>query len=159
MQLIKYQLLNNVKKISMLKINIIVSIFSFIGLTSFFVPPIKSIYIEEYNYTFTPQKICIDTLSAKLDDGRELKIFLSECEGKMHIICFKRNKKVEEGDYISSLDLLKKYIFVSNGRSGKTSIKVKEYYQPLRSGVWQFYNQRGVEVTKKIYERGVLVRG
>jgi len=116
-----------------------------------------SIYLEEYEYSFTPQKIgCIDTLLDKLEDGRHLKIFLFECMGKMHIECYKDNRKIEEGDYINSLDLLKKYSYGVNGITGKKRIKVREYYQPLRSGDWLFYDSKGRLLYKKVYVEGVL---
>ncbi len=116
-----------------------------------------SIYLEEYNYYFTPQKNgCVDTILKKLEDGRVLKIFLFECMGKMRIECFRANIKIEEGDYINSLDLLKKYSYGINGVTGKKMIRVREYYQPLRSGVWFFYNNKGQLEFKKYYEKGVL---
>lgn len=116
-----------------------------------------TIYLQEYNYVFTPQKIgCLDTLVEKLEDGRRLKIFLFDCMGKMHIECYKGKSKVEEGNYTGSLDLLKKYIFLTNGHTGKTHVKVSEYYQPLRSGDWFFYDIKGLLLTKKNYKQGVL---
>jgi hypothetical protein len=117
-----------------------------------------SIYIEEYNYFFTPQKInCLDTLVDKLDDGRTLRIFIYDCKGKMHLECFKGHQKIEEGDYINSLDLLKKYSRAVNAISGRREIIVREYYQPLRSGEWFFYNKNnGKLVDKKRYVQGIL---
>lgn len=116
-----------------------------------------SIYLREYNYSFTPQKEgCVDTLSKKLEDGRELKIFLFDCKGKMHIECYKNKNKIEEGDYISSLDLLKKYITTVNGISGGEKIGVYEFYEPLRSGSWIFYDNKGKLLFKKIYKEGIV---
>src|SRR5689334_2556358 len=74
------------------------------------------IYIGEYNYTFTPQKVaCKDTIDDKLDDGRKIKIYLLDCLGEMHVKIYRGKNLVEEGDYSSSLDLLKKYINGVNG--------------------------------------------
>lgn len=116
-----------------------------------------SIYLEEYNYFFTPQKSdCVDTIVEKLEDGRILKIFLAECKGRMHLVCYKGKNKIEEGNYINSLDLLKKYSKGVNALSGKRKITVKEYYQPLRSGEWLFYNDNGKLIGKKQYVEGVL---
>jgi hypothetical protein len=115
-----------------------------------------SIFIKEYNYIFTPQRLeCNDTLTDKLDDGRKLKIFLFDCKGKMHVQCFKGNKKVEEGEYVNSLDLLKKYSYGVNGVTGKRRVFVREYYQPLRSGDWLFFNSNGNIRLKRKYIEGL----
>ena len=136
----------------------LVSVFILIICSSFYNNDKKiTIYLKEYNYVFTPQKVgCLDTLVEKLEDGRQLKIFLFDCAGKMRIECYKGKSKVEEGNYTGSLDLLKKYIFVTNGHTGKTHIKVSEYYQPLRSGDWLFYDMKGRLLNKKAYKEGVL---
>lgn len=111
----------------------------------------------EYNYLFTPQKeTCSDTITKKIEDGRELKIVVFVCKGKMHLECFKNKKKIEEGDYINSFDLLKKYINKADGTNGIQPVKVYEYYQPLRSGTWFFYDLKGKFLYKKIYNTGVL---
>ena len=116
-----------------------------------------TIYISEYDYSFTPQKEgCIDTLTKTTEDGRELRITLFDCRGKMHLQCFKNKVKIEEGDYINSLDLLKKYINRIDGIKGNQTIKVYEFYQPLRSGTWVFYDKKGKLLRKEIYKDGVI---
>lgn len=113
--------------------------------------------MDEYDYSFTPQQeTWPDTIIKKIEDGRELKIVLFDCKGKMHLECFKNKKKIEEGDYVNSLDLLKKYINTVDGTNGIQNVKVYEYYQPLRSGTWFFYDLKGKLFYKKIYKSGVL---
>ena len=126
--------------------------------SSFYVNDKKiTIYIEEYDYVFTPQKIgCIDTIVGNLENGKLLKIVLSDCKGTMHIQYYKGKQKLEEGNYIASLDLLKKYITATNGITGKSHIRVSEYYQPLRSGTWIFYDTKGRVRYKKIYKEGII---
>ena len=115
-----------------------------------------AVYLKEYDYTFTPQKEgCVDTLKEKLDDGRELKITLSDCKGQMHLECYKKGAKVEEGDYTNSLALLKKYVNRIDGITGRLKIKTVEFYQPLRAGVWLFYDKKGCVIRKEIYVNGV----
>jgi len=137
---------------------LLILIFITLVSSSFYINNKKiTIYLEEYEYVFTPQKIgCIDTLTDKLEDGRQLKILLFDCKGKMHVECYKGNQKIEEGDYINSLDLLKKYTTGVNGITGKRRISVREYYQPLRSGNWLFYNSKGQLLYKRVYKEGIL---
>ncbi|MEO8772124.1 MAG: hypothetical protein ABI402_18640 [Ferruginibacter sp.] len=115
------------------------------------------IYLQEYGYTFTPQQSkCTDTIERKLLDGRSLRIVLFDCMGKMYIECYKGKRKIEEGGYIASLDLLKKYIFLMNGNTGKKDVRVREYFQPLRSGKWLFYDSHGHIKKKELYKTGIL---
>lgn len=115
------------------------------------------IYIEEYDFFFTPQKAaCNDTVRRNLGNGKEIRIFLLDCKGKMSVECYKANKKIEQGEYVNSLDLLKKYSYGVSGVTGKRKISVHEYYQPLRSGEWLFFNSRGAVIDKKNYKDGIL---
>ncbi len=115
------------------------------------------IYISEYDFSFTPQKEgCIDTLVKTTEDGKVLKITLFDCRGKMHLECFKNKHKIEEGDYINSLDLLKKYINRIDGTKGRQTIQVYEFYQPLRSGTWLFYDKGGKIVRREKYKDGII---
>ena len=94
-----------------------------------------------------------------LDDGRIIFIKLLDCKGKSMVTCYKGKTKVEEGAYCNSLDLLKRYTTSVNGVSLKSHIRVYEYYQPLRNGIWQFYDQSGKNVTKRVmYNKGVEVK-
>ena len=137
--------------------HVLILVFVFIASSNFYMDSRKvSIYINEYDYSFTPQKNdCIDTLVKMTNDGRELKIILFDCKGKMHLECFKNRKKIEEGDYSNSLDLLKKYINTIDGITGVQRVKVYEFYQPLRLGVWSFYDGNGKLLRKEVYKEGV----
>ena len=116
------------------------------------------IYIAEYDYFFTPQNGCLDTIAGALRDKKSLRISLYSCLGKMHVQVFDSNKiKIEEGNYINSLDLLKRYSNAVSMRPLQSRIKVYSYYQPLRSGEWLFYNSKGILQLKKRYDKGTIV--
>jgi hypothetical protein len=116
------------------------------------------IFIAEYDCLFTPGNECIDTINIKARHNTFfLKIYLSDCRGQMYLQCYDSNHdKIEEGHYINSLDLLKKYTNELNFRNMTYRIKVSEYYQPLRSGKWLFYNKSGSVLYSKTYKNGVL---
>lgn len=135
------------------------SIILIFTLFSFSKSKVKSyrIYLAEYDYFFTPQNGCIDTITGTLRDNSSLCINLYSCMGKMKVQLFDSNKiKLEEGKYINSLDLLKRYSNAVNVTSSKSRINVYSYYQPLRSGEWLFYNSKGLLRMKKIYDKGVI---
>jgi hypothetical protein len=117
--------------------------------------------LNEYKYTFIPRE-CKGDFSVVILGGRKLKIHLIDCKGKMNLECYDRSLElIEKGSYINSLDLLKSYYYaVSIGknidRQHNVSIKISSYYQPLRDGVWYFYNHRRL-VMKKKYNAGILI--
>ena len=131
-----------------------------IGLTNFSFTQQKkySIFLEEYNYYFTPQKEgCVDTLRFDdLDGDLKLKITLFDCNGKMHLECFRQGVKREEGNYINPFGLLRQYSKGVNGITGKRRISVLEYYQPVRTGEWFFYDKNGRPLNKKKYDNGIV---
>ena len=116
------------------------------------------IHLVEYDCVFTPQKNCIEDFEVVIGSSKKLSIQLLDCKGRMSVRCYNSNNvKIEEGNYINSLDLLKKYSNVVDISTKKTRIKIYSYYQPLRTGEWLFYDNNGVLITKKVYEKGILV--
>ena len=117
------------------------------------------IKLIEYNYTFIPQAKCRDTLYGNIDHNNFLKIYLNNCKGNCDVECYNKDSViVEKGSYINSLDLLKSYYYALDAsQTSKTEIKVISYYQPLRNGVWYFYNDSGRLFLNKIYNNGILI--
>ncbi|MBW7943714.1 MAG: hypothetical protein H3C64_15360 [Candidatus Kuenenia stuttgartiensis] len=115
------------------------------------------IKVEEYDLTLIP-KSCRDSIFKK-DEQNNLffKIFLKDCKGAMKLECYNLSDSTlkEKGEYTSSLALLSSYISSVNGTTGETKILVSKYYQPLRDGIWEFYDSAGIK--SKIYKRGILV--
>ncbi len=123
---------------------------------------IYRIKLNEYDYMFFPNSKCIDTISAKISSGYKIKLYLFDCKGKMKVECFnKKSILIEKGSYSNSLDLLKKYVYAikvgtGNGKK-KAVLKVLSYYQPLRTGIWLFYTDRGKLRMRKRFEKGILL--
>ena len=116
------------------------------------------IKLAEYNYTFIPQGRCSDTLVGNIEGSKFIKIFLFDCKGKMNVECFNKDSiLLEKGSYINSLDLLKSYYYASDASRSKTTVKIISYYQPLRDGIWYFYDEKGKLVLNKMYEKGIAI--
>jgi hypothetical protein len=110
----------------------------------------------EYGYTFIPQQ-SKKTYFGNVDDGNFLKIHLTDVRGEMDVeYCAKDSGVLEKGHYINSLSLLRTYSEFVNGTTGRQQIRVVEYYQPLRDGIWYFYDRNKKLIDKKTYNRGVL---
>lgn len=116
------------------------------------------IFLSDYNYVVIPQNNQVDTIVAKIDSRRTLNIFLKDFKGKMRIECLDSNLiKREEGNYINSLDILKRYSNSVDITTSREIIKVYSYFQPLRTGEWNFYNSKGSLSIKKRYNNGILI--
>jgi hypothetical protein len=140
--------------ISLIIVGVILSISSFT-----FMQKKYRIFIAEYDCTITPKTgKCNDTIVEYIGHKeRHIKIYLESCKGKMFLECYDSNNvKIEEGSYINSLDLLKKYTNAVSPRDMSYRIKVAEYYQPLRSGKWLFYDLSGKLTSTKTYNKGVV---
>lgn len=115
------------------------------------------IYLKEYKTYITPTK-CKDSIVQYIKDSSFVKINLLNCEGKMNIKEFDRNGTLLViGQYRTSLDTLKEYVDVFNIFGDITAIKVNKYFQPLRDGIWTFY-ENGIIKRKERYRQGLLIR-
>ncbi|GAO44443.1 hypothetical protein [Flavihumibacter petaseus] len=118
----------------------------------------RPIYLLEFDCTIQPiSASCNEKISAELEDGTSLTVQLSDCKGRMHITQLKNKIIVQEGDYINSLGLLRKYYTRVDGISGKQSIRIFEYYQPLRNGTWRYYNDKGKLIKQQMFNKGIEV--
>lgn len=110
---------------------------------------IRRIIVKEYpGGTIIPRIGKNEKIECDLFDGRFLKINLKDIRGKMHLKCYSKDSfLVEEGNYENSLAILKKYTYGIGAGSGKTTIAVTEYYEPLRNGTWIIY-----DTTKKLFD-------
>lgn len=115
------------------------------------------IKLKEYDITLIPNN-CKDSI-LKIDqlNNRFFKIFLKDCKGALKLECYRLADSLlqEEGSYISSLALLSSYTNSVNPTTGETKVAVSKYYQPLRNGVWRYYDYSGIRT--ETYKRGVVV--
>ncbi len=115
------------------------------------------IYLRDYKTYITPMK-CRDSLIQYIKDSSFVKINLFNCKGKMSIKEFDNNGALlVTGQYEASLDTLKEYVDVFNLCGEIIAIKVYKYFQPLRTGVWIFYENQIVKRREK-YKRGILLK-
>ena len=114
------------------------------------------IELPEYKLTIVPDS-CNQVITKKDQQNHKYYIInLKSCQGKMSLECYNSQDSalLEKGNYIASLDLLKSYGNGLDIATGRTTIQVIKYYQPLKDGIWYYYNSNGV--TKKIYKCGIL---
>lgn len=115
------------------------------------------IYLKEYKTFITPGK-CKDSLIHYNHDSSYVAIQLFNCKGAMSIKEFDRHGTlVAAGQYQASLDTLKEYVDKFNLSGELMDVTVLRYFQPLRDGVWIFY-EKGLPVRQERYKRGVLIR-
>lgn len=118
----------------------------------------QKISIEEYKIILNNVKPpCHDTLTEFTRDNKKIVIHLLDCMGQMDIKVYKGGKLIEEGCYVKSLDTLKRYVYKNALGGGGKEITVGQYFQPLRNGVWIFYNQKGQVLKRVTYLNGIQV--
>jgi hypothetical protein len=72
-----------------------------------------------------------------------IKIDLYDRKGKMYLRFYSRDSVLlEEGNYQNSLALLRRYCY-GLSPEGENDIAICEYYEPLRTGKWLFYDSTG----------------
>ena len=115
------------------------------------------IFLSDYKEYITPRK-CNDSITHYLKDSSFLNLKLANCKGKMSIKQYDRNGNLLlAGQYVASLDTLKEYVDVFNLVGEITAIKVYKYFQPLRDGIWVFYEMNEIKKKEK-YKRGILIK-
>src|SRR5687767_4666537 len=98
------------------------------------------IYIREHKITITP-KTCNEERIIKFPDSSYIKINLVSCWGKLSLQNFdKKGVLLAEGYYCESLDTLKEYVTVHSLDFSDEKMIVYKYFEPLKDGIWTFYN-------------------
>jgi len=124
---------------------------------------LNRIYLEEYKYTLVYDGKGINAFSAKISGDRTIIIHLLSRKGQMNVECYDKDLVlIEKGAYSNSLDLLKKYVDLVTfddryPGNHKAAIGVYSYYQPLRNGIWSFFDKRKKMYMKKNYIKGILI--
>lgn len=142
------------------KRKIILMLVLMILLTSFQIDKkIRRIILKEYEKNggiILPTKLKNENINCELFDGSFLTIQLQDYRGQMVIKHYSKDAiLLEEGGYINSLDLLRIYNTSVEMTTGKKEISVIEYYQPLREGMWHFYQKGRIKKTL-LYKRGLV---
>lgn len=129
---------------------LIVSNFNSFGQAKWPIP----IYFEKYGvYRHLTNDVNLnDTAKIFFTDEIFFKLVLFDGRGKSYFEVYKNNKLFEKGYFENSLDTLKKYS-VSIGGIRDKKIKVIQYFQPLKNGIW-LETVKGKVVRKK-YNMGI----
>lgn len=95
----------------------------------------------------------------KLDNGYTIKGTLETCKGLMNIEIYNEDSiLINRGSFIESLDTLSHYVSVFTVDFVDTEeIVVTPYFQPLKNGIWYFYDEKGNFFSKKMYQSGVIM--
>lgn len=115
------------------------------------------IYLRDFKINMTPKK-CNDQRVIYLPDSSYIKVNLINCKGKMTIQQFDHGGLlILRGEYSASLDTLKEYASEYDLFGDLTKIKVHKYFEPLKNGVW-FYYQNSQISRREEYKKGVLIK-
>jgi hypothetical protein len=112
------------------------------------------IYLEKYGVylRLTNDVNLNDTAKIPFSEDIFFRVVLFDARGKSYFEAYKNNKLYEKGYLENSLDTLKKYT-VSIGGVHDKKVKVIQYFQPLKNGLW--YETVKGKLVKKRYHMGI----
>lgn len=115
---------------------------------------------EEYRYYYILKNSNKDTVFLKRKlDSLTLNIQLYSDMGASYVKVIKTNcgEIVEEGAYVNSLDILKRYARTFDPITYISKTIVESYYEPLRNGEWKIYkNGKLNEII--LYDKGMQIK-
>lgn len=116
-------------------------------------------YLDYIEHPFTV--ITVDTLEdiskIHIGEGTLLSVYFSDLKGACKFeIRDPLNVLLIRGEYENALMPFRHYTLVVNVDTGEESMEVKEHYEPLKSGVWEYYDEKGILLETEYYNRGIL---
>ena len=85
-----------------------------------------------------------------------IEINLHNCRGASEISIFKNTKLIIKGKTVNGLRLLAKQLVVFDLLTYEKSINVVEYYEPIREGLWEYWDGKGEKIKEEVYKKGIL---
>ncbi len=88
----------------------------------------------------------------------KIELIIYNPKGEADFSAYNNNGELMlKGSYQEGLDVLRGYVTNINPLSGESLIDILEFYQPLPSGRWIFYNNYGEVLENRIYLRGLIM--
>lgn len=112
-----------------------------------------------YGTYFPTHFSCPDTIKHVMSDTQYYLCYMRDCRGEMKFEAYSNDHVIIQGEYVNSLDTLKHCVVVDDGHDPDQPmvVKVEQYFEPLKDGVWKYYDDQGNLVKKEIWERGILI--
>lgn len=120
------------------------------------------IFFKELNVTITHfgEFPVTKTLTSEFYNIEYYKIELNiyNLKGEADFSAYNNNGELMlKGSYQEGLGVLRGYVTNINPLSGESLIDILEFYQPLPSGLWIFYNNYGEVLENRKYLRGLII--
>jgi len=117
-----------------------------------------TITVKDYQ-VFIIDAVPNDTLQ-RITDTSEVNFYLKSCEGKIYVEEWYMKNGVRgsiksKGWYMESLDTLKQYVIFED-EYGNDERKVEPYFEPVRTGKWQYYTESENLYKEENYIKGVV---
>ncbi|TWF41701.1 hypothetical protein FHW36_103505 [Chitinophaga polysaccharea] len=119
-----------------------------------------SIYIDAIKTGIPYLDKSSDTMTIKEGETYYLRMLLISCKGKMY---FERHRvsngsMVFSGRYTDAVKLDTVHGWAVNPVTGKRHRDTSTWYQPIRTGIWKYYNKEGMLLKEEEYVNGKLIR-
>lgn len=97
------------------------------------------------------------TITLTNNDGSYRVYRIYNNYGKADFESYNKNKMlIEKGSYSESLDTLKRYSYRINPvYPYEAKILIERYFEPLKNGIWLYYDEKGNLVLTEIWVNGI----
>jgi hypothetical protein len=100
-----------------------------------------------------------DTIYKKSKNGTLYKIAVESCDGVFTFEEFSLDTlvKLKSGSYSQSLDTLARLYLAVNSYGKNLGYQVERHFQPMKSGLWLYFNKDGKVIRRELYYEGILL--
>src|SRR5688572_20284672 len=100
------------------------------------------VYFPEYGVTINRISKLSDTLTYNKSSKENFRFVFFNNKGKSYCERYLGGKLYQKGYYENSLDTLKRYVSGRFSDGQKSSIRIQQYFQPLKNGEWITYKDK-----------------
>jgi antitoxin component YwqK of YwqJK toxin-antitoxin module len=117
---------------------------------------VNYINLEDFGVIF--QNAPDTVIESFYGNGDFSKCYLKDCRGAMYYFEYDDSVLVKEGNYINSPDTFKscRYVTDFSNPDGGVFAVVDPYFQPLKDGVWKYYDSTGAVIKQETWNSGIL---
>ena len=100
-----------------------------------------------------------DTIYKKSRNNTLYKIAVKACDGVFTFEEFSLDTlvKLKSGSYSQSLDTLARLYLAVNSYGENIGYQVERLFQPMKSGIWLYFNKDGKVIRRELYYEGILL--
>lgn len=100
-----------------------------------------------------------DTVVHKNTENAYYRVFLKSCKGTLYVDkkLYQGNQLVFSGSYIETGELKTSKGIELSIVDGSEKEVIRQYYEPVKDGIWRYWNKDGQLIKEETYQKGKLL--